>query len=224
MPRIFLSPPHLSGDELRRVTEAFASNWIAPAGPDLDAFEEEFCRATGARQALALHSGTAALHLALLAAGVLPGDEVLVSSLTVAASVNPILYAGAHPTFIDSHRDSWTMDPALLVETLETRAPRGTNADGRGAGPPLRAKRRRRSHSRRLQPSGCCVDRRRGGGPRRVLQGTGGGNTWPGRHLLVQRQQDHHDQWRGHARLRGRGAGGPGTEALESGPRTRPAL
>ena len=136
MPRIFLSPPHVSGNEPQRVTEALASNWIAPAGPDLDAFEEEFCRATGARQALAVNSGTAALHLALLAAGVLPGDEVLVSSLTVAASVNPILYVGARPTFVDSHRDSWTMDPALLVETLEARARLGRLPARRRAYPP----------------------------------------------------------------------------------------
>jgi dTDP-4-amino-4,6-dideoxygalactose transaminase len=122
MSRIYLSPPHLSGDEPRSVSEALASNWVAPAGPDLDAFEEEFCRATGARHALALNSGTAALHLALLVAGVLPGDEVLVSSLTVAASVNPILYLGARPTFIDSHQDSWTMDPTLLADTLAARA------------------------------------------------------------------------------------------------------
>jgi dTDP-4-amino-4,6-dideoxygalactose transaminase len=125
MSRICLSPPHLSGDEQRHVCEALASNWIAPAGPNLEAFEEEFCRATGARHALALNSGTAALHLALHVAGLLPGDEVLVSTLTVAASVNPILYLGGHPTFIDSHPDSWTMDPALLADALETRASKG---------------------------------------------------------------------------------------------------
>ena len=105
--------------------EALVSNWIAPAGPDLDRFEQEFCDATGARHALALNSGTAALHLALHVAGIVPGDEVLVSSLTVAASVNPILYLGGRPTFIDSHPDSWTMDPALLVGALEARAEEG---------------------------------------------------------------------------------------------------
>ena len=105
--------------------EALDSNWVAPAGPDVDAFEQEFCQATGARHALALNSGTAALHLALHVAGVRPGDEVLVSSLTVAASVNPILYLGGRPTFIDSHANSWTMDPALLVDTLEARSREG---------------------------------------------------------------------------------------------------
>jgi len=123
--RICLSPPHLSGDEQRQVREALVTNWIAPAGPNLDAFEQEFCHATGARHALALNSGTAALHLALLVGGVLPGDEVLVSSLTVAASVNPILYLGGYPTFIDSHPDSWTMDPALLADALKARAREG---------------------------------------------------------------------------------------------------
>jgi len=125
MSRIYLSPPHLSGDEQHRVREALVANWVAPAGPDLAAFEREFCDATGTGHALALNSGTAALHLALLVGGVLPGDEVLVSSLTVAASVNPILYLGARPTFIDSHPDSWTMDPALLAGTLEARARAG---------------------------------------------------------------------------------------------------
>lgn len=86
MSRIYLSPPHLSGEESHCVSDVLASNWVAPAGPDLEAFEAEFCRATGARHALAVVFGTAALHLALRVAGVRPGDEVLVSSLTVAAS------------------------------------------------------------------------------------------------------------------------------------------
>jgi dTDP-4-amino-4,6-dideoxygalactose transaminase len=124
-PRIYLSPPHLSGRELQLVQEAFASNWIAPLGPQVDAFEREFAEAVGAPYALALSSGTAALHLALLLAGVSRGDEVLVSTLTFAASVNPIIYLGARPTFIDSERVSWNMDPALLSDTLEARARAG---------------------------------------------------------------------------------------------------
>lgn len=96
--RIHLSPPHLTGQERTFVEEAFASNWIAPVGPHLDAFEREFCEVVGSQHALATSSGTAALHLALLGVGVSPGDEVLVSTFTFVASVNPILYIGARPS------------------------------------------------------------------------------------------------------------------------------
>ena len=123
--RIYLSPPHLSGLEQQFIRDAFESNWIAPLGPNVAAFEEEFCEATGARHALALSSGTAALHLALLLAGVGPGDEVLVSTLTFAASANPVVYLGGVPTFVDSERASWNVDPALLAETLARRARAG---------------------------------------------------------------------------------------------------
>jgi dTDP-4-amino-4,6-dideoxygalactose transaminase len=123
--RIYLSPPHMSGREQEYIAEVFASNWIAPLGPQVDAFEQEFCAATGAQHALALSSGTAALHLALRLTGVGPGDEVLVSTLTFSASVNPIRYEGGIPTFIDSERESWNMDPGLLAETLAARAEAG---------------------------------------------------------------------------------------------------
>ncbi len=122
MTRIYLSPPHMSGLEQGFVQETFASNWIAPLGPQVDAFEAEFAAVVGAPYALALSSGTAALHLALLLAGVGPGDEVLVSTLTFSASANPIVYLGGRPTFIDSERTSWNMDPVLLAETLDARA------------------------------------------------------------------------------------------------------
>ena len=115
----------MSGLEQQYVQEAFDSNWIAPLGPNVDGFEREMCQYTGAKHALALSSGTAALHLALLLAGVGPGDEVLVSSLTFSASVNPIIYLGGVPTFIDSERASWNLNPALLAETLEQRASTG---------------------------------------------------------------------------------------------------
>ena len=124
-PRIYLSPPHMSGREQQFIQEAFDTNWIAPLGPNVDAFEQEFCEATGAGHALALSAGTAALHLALHLAGVGPGDEVLVSTLTFSASVNPILYLGGYPTFIDSERASWNMDPDLLCQTLKARAAAG---------------------------------------------------------------------------------------------------
>jgi len=107
------------------VTEAFTTNWIAPVGPHIDAFEARFARVVGCGHAAAVSSGTAALHLALRLAGVTPGSEVIVSTLTFAASVTPILFLGARPTFVDSDLKSWNMDPVLLEETLEDRARKG---------------------------------------------------------------------------------------------------
>ncbi|NJL93380.1 MAG: aminotransferase class I/II-fold pyridoxal phosphate-dependent enzyme [Anaerolineae bacterium] len=123
--RIYLSPPHMSGAELSLVQQAFAENWVAPAGPHLAQFEEHFCAYTGAPYAVALVSGTAALHLALMGVGVQRGDEVMVSTLTFAGSVNPIHYLGALPVFIDSEPRFWNMDPNLLEDALKTRARRG---------------------------------------------------------------------------------------------------
>ncbi len=123
--RVYLSPPHMSGLERTYVQDAFDTNWIAPLGPHVDAFEREFCEATGAGYAAALTSGTAALHLAMILLGVGPGEEVLCSTFTFSASVNPIVYCGARPTFIDSERTSWNMDPELLRETLAQRARAG---------------------------------------------------------------------------------------------------
>ncbi len=120
--RIYLSPPHVGEEEWRLVKDAFKSNWVAPVGPHLDAFENEFCRYTGAEHAVALNSGTAALHLALLLAGVQLDDEVLCSTLTFVASANPIRYLGAKPIFIDSDFNSWNMDPNLLEDWLIRRA------------------------------------------------------------------------------------------------------
>src|SRR5688500_10182018 len=105
--------------ESRYVSEAFATNWISPVGPHLDAFEAEFCRAVGADHAVALSSGTAALHLGLQLVGVGPGDDVLVSTLTFSASVNPIRYLGAAPVFVDSEPGSWNIDPGLVEDTLK---------------------------------------------------------------------------------------------------------
>ncbi|WP_016879603.1 aminotransferase class I/II-fold pyridoxal phosphate-dependent enzyme [Chlorogloeopsis fritschii PCC 9212] len=119
---ILLSTPHIGDRELEFVKEAFDTNWIAPVGPHIDAFEEEFCQVTGANYAAALASGTAALHLALQLVGIERGDEVFCSTLTFAASANPIVYLGAKPVFIDSDRTSWNMNPELLQEALEKRA------------------------------------------------------------------------------------------------------
>ncbi len=123
--RIYLSSPHMSGLEERFVAEAFATNWIAPVGPHVTAFEEEFADLVGAPYAAALSSGTAALHLALMLAGVGTGDEVLVSTLTFSASANPVVYLGGRPVFIDSERASWNMDPNLLAATLARKARQG---------------------------------------------------------------------------------------------------
>ena len=123
--RIYLSPPHMSGKEVDLVQQVFEDNWIAPVGPHLKAFEKQFCEYTGAKYAVALSSGTAGIHLALLVSGVQPEDEVIVSSLTFAASVNPIVMIGAKPVFIDSETDSWNIDPNLLEDTLKNRAKTG---------------------------------------------------------------------------------------------------
>ena len=123
--RIYLSPPHMGRLEQDFIAEVFASNWIAPLGPHVDAFQSEFAKMVGSSQAVALSSGTAALHLAIQLTGVGPGDDVLVSTLTFAASVNPIRYLGATPVFMDSERESWNMDPELLCNELARRARAG---------------------------------------------------------------------------------------------------
>ena len=124
-PRLYLSPPHMSGREEEYVAEAFRSNWIAPLGPMVDAFEREVCDYIGGGYATALMSGTAALHLALLLLGVKPGDEVLCATLTFSASANAIMYTGAVPAFIDCERKTWTIDPDLLEVELSACAKRG---------------------------------------------------------------------------------------------------
>ncbi|MGE0083996.1 MAG: DegT/DnrJ/EryC1/StrS family aminotransferase [Desulfococcaceae bacterium] len=117
--RIFLSPPHMGGEEIRFVHEAFDSNYIAPLGPQVDAFEKEFSALTGIPHAVALASGTAAMHLALRILGIKAGDEVIASTLTFIGSVSPATFIGAVPVFIDADRISWNMNPDLLAEELE---------------------------------------------------------------------------------------------------------
>ena len=119
MNRIYLSPPHLTGAERDLVDEAFDTNWIAPMGPHVEAFEQEMCEKLGVRYAKALSSGTAGIHLALLMLGVEQGDEVWCSSLTFVASANAIVYVGATPVFIDSDFTSWNMDPTLLAQAFD---------------------------------------------------------------------------------------------------------
>ncbi len=123
--RIFLSPPHMCGNELSMVKKAFNGNYIAPLGPQVDRFEKEVAEKVGISYATALASGTAAMHLALRVLGIGRGDEVFCQSLTFIGGVSPVLYQGAMPVFIDSEKSSWNMDPDLLEEELHTRAGAG---------------------------------------------------------------------------------------------------
>ncbi len=118
---LYLSPPDTSPKDFRYLKSAWDSGWIAPLGSQLDRFEEEFARITGSKYAVALQSGTAALHIALRMLGVGPGDRVVVPSLTFIGTVNPILYLGARPVFLDSEDKSWNMDPELLGAVLKKK-------------------------------------------------------------------------------------------------------
>ncbi len=123
--KIYLSSPHMSGKEQKYVQEAFDSNWIAPLGPQVNAFEVELCNYVNVKSTAVLSSGTAAIHLALILLGVQVGDEVLVSTFTFSASVNPIVYQKATPVFIDSEADTWNMDPTLLEQAIQDRLKQG---------------------------------------------------------------------------------------------------
>lgn len=116
--RIFLSSPHMSGREENYINNAFRSNWIAPLGPNVDGFEKEMAAYAGVKGAAALSSGTAAIHLALQLLNVGRGDKVFCSTLTFVASVNPIIYQGAEPVFIDSEPETWNMSPQGLESAL----------------------------------------------------------------------------------------------------------
>lgn len=121
MKKLYLASPHMSeeGYEQEYINDAFAKNWIAPLGENVDEFEKTVAEYVGVKHAAALSSGTAALHMALRTVGVQPGDVVLCQSLTFAASANPIVYEGAIPVFIDSDYETWNMDPKALKEALE---------------------------------------------------------------------------------------------------------
>ena len=125
MSRIHLSAPDVRQAEKELLLAAVESGWAAPAGPDLDAFEAEVAAVCGVDHAVGLSSGTAALHLALVALGAGPGDDVVVSTFTFAASANAVTYVGATPVFVDSDEATWNMDPSLLDELLGERAAAG---------------------------------------------------------------------------------------------------
>ena len=116
--KIWLSSPHISENEQKYVKEAFDSNWIAPVGPHINLFEEELSKISENINVAVLSSGTAAIHLALVLLGVRRDDFVICSSFTFSASVNPVIYQGAHPIFIDSEKETWNMDPVLLEEAI----------------------------------------------------------------------------------------------------------
>ncbi|GBG09018.1 pyridoxal phosphate-dependent aminotransferase [Paenibacillus agaridevorans] len=116
--RIYLSSPHMSGKEQAYIDEAFRSNWIAPLGPHINAFEQELASYVGSRGATAVSSGTAAIHLALQLLGVGEGDQVICPSFTFIATANPIVYLGAKPLFVDSEPDTWNMSPVALERAL----------------------------------------------------------------------------------------------------------
>ena len=120
--RLFLSPPHMSGNELEFVRQAFASNYIAPLGPMVEAFERELAEELKAAHVLSTSSGTAAIHLALRCLDIEPGDQIWASTLTFIGSIAPIMYERAQPVFIDADSDTWTLDTALLSEGLATAA------------------------------------------------------------------------------------------------------
>ena len=123
--RIYLCLAHMSGTEQAFIKEAFDTNWVVPLGPNVNGFEEDLKNFVGEdKEVVALSAGTAAVHLALIACGVGPGDEVLVQSFTFCASSHPIKYLGAVPVFVDSEEDSWNMDPALLEEAIKDRIAR----------------------------------------------------------------------------------------------------
>ncbi len=123
--RIYLCLAHMSGEEQKFIQEAFDTNWVVPLGPNVNAFEEDLKQFVGQdKEVVALSSGTAAVHLALLACGVGPGDEVIVQSFTFCASSHPVTYLGATPVFVDSESESWNIDPDLLEEAIRDRIAR----------------------------------------------------------------------------------------------------
>lgn len=117
--RIYLSSPHMGGEELKYINEAFDTNWVAPLGPNVNNFEKEICKYTGAKSATALASGTSAIHMALKCLGVGKGDIVFCSTLTFSATANPIIYQGAEPVFIDSDYKTWNMCPIALQKAFD---------------------------------------------------------------------------------------------------------
>lgn len=125
MKKVYLSSPHMSGREMKYMTEAFVQNWVAPLGPNVVDLDVEVAKQCGVKDAAVLNSGTAAIHLALIILGVGKGDEVLASTFTFCATINPIIYQGALPILIDCEPGTWNMDPVLLEEAIKDRMLKG---------------------------------------------------------------------------------------------------
>ena len=126
MDKIWLSSPHMGGNERKFVTEAFDTNWVAPLGPNVNGFEKDLSIYQGENtQVAALSSGTAAIHLALIQCGVTSGDEVICQSFTFCGSINPIMYQGATPILVDSEKDTWNICPIHLEEAIKDRITKG---------------------------------------------------------------------------------------------------
>ena len=124
--KIWLSSPHMGGNELKYIHQAFEENWVAPLGPNVNGFEEDLQRFLGnGVKVSALSAGTAALHLALIECDVQAGDEVLCQSMTFSASANPIVYQGATPVFVDSEESTWNISPVFLEEAIKDRIKKG---------------------------------------------------------------------------------------------------
>lgn len=123
--RIYLSPPHMGGTEIKYIKKAIRQNWVAPLGPNVDEFEHSLEKYLGIQNAIALCSGTSAIHLALIILGVEPNDEVIASTFTFSATINPIVYQGALPVLVDSERETWNMSPELLEIAIKDRISKG---------------------------------------------------------------------------------------------------
>ena len=159
MDRIFLSSPHVNTRERELILEAFDSNWIAPLGPHVDAFERELASCTARKHAAALSSGTGAMHIALRLLGVGPGDTVLVPSFTFVATVSPVVQLGATPIFIDSEPRTWNIDAELVDEELTGLTKQGRPPEGSHLSRPLRPVRRLRSTRASFEPPQRTFDR-----------------------------------------------------------------
>ena len=127
MKKIWLSPPHISGNELQKIQQVFQENWIAPVGPQIGEFEAKISSFLGGqdRHVVALNSGTSALHLALKLLNIGSGDVVICQSLSFAASVNPVLYEGATPVFVDSEKETYNLSPVYLEEAITSQIKKG---------------------------------------------------------------------------------------------------
>ena len=222
-PRIHLSVPHMGGAEERYVREAIATNWLSTVGPNIDAFEAEFSRRIGL-PAVAVSSGTAALHLGLRLLGVGPGDEVFSPTLTFVASVNPIAYLGGTPVFLDSERASWNIDPNVLEHALAARARAGrlpkalvvVHLFGQSADMDPIVALCERHGVLLLEDAAEALGA--------LYRGRPAGTIAPVGRLLVQRQQDHHHDRRRHAGRARCGAGAESAVLVHPGARSWPGL